>query len=163
MKIYCSQFFFLLLIHLLCTSYLFSSIANAEQRLSVSPVTQHFKHVPVGKKYILPIPITVKNLSKLLTSYTIRARKPSQLGLTADNGFDEIPSHRWVTFEKKHIATNPNEVLQIKMFIEIPDKKEYLNKNWEFLVTVDEHFKPSSILNLTSNSKIFISTTPTSQ
>jgi len=47
----------------------------------------------------------------------------------------------------------------ITIFIEISDKKEFINKNWEFLASVNEHFKPSSMFNVTSDAKNFIITT----
>ncbi|MBF0452479.1 MAG: hypothetical protein HQK75_17380 [Candidatus Magnetomorum sp.] len=149
----------------ICTIIALNSLFSVNTRisfaqgLSISPSTHHFKDVPVGKKYTFPVPISVKNPSDQLTSYTIRIMTPSQVGLSLDDGFLDIPSKKWVSFEKKHIATNPHETVSIKMFIEIPNKKEWLNKNWEFLVSVEEHFKPSSIFNIVSDAKILITTT----
>jgi len=145
----------LIILHLLLLLDLSISFS---QGLSVSPSKLHFKNVSVGKRFQFSTPITVTNKSKELTSYTIRAILPSKAGVIVDKGFKELPSKDWVSFEKKHIATNPLESVIINMFIEIPEKAEYINKDWEFLVSVEEHFKPSSMFNIVCDVKIFVST-----
>jgi len=146
----------LIIIMLLMT--MISTVCQA-QGLSVDPAKYYWKNVSIGQRVKCPELIKITNKSNTVTSYSIKAAAPSNLGLQVDKGFEEIPFRQWITFDKKHIATNPNETVSMGMYIDIPKNPDYLNKNWEFIVSIQEHIKPSSIFNLVCDIKVFVSTT----
>ncbi|CAN2039126.1 hypothetical protein GMMP15_1050015 [Candidatus Magnetomoraceae bacterium gMMP-15] len=145
--------YLIILIILLITTIIYAG------GISVSPAKYYWKNVPIGIKTECPVPITIKNTKEVVTSYSIRSVKPKTIGVNTDEGFKEIPSKKWISFERKHIASNPNEEVKLKMFISIPDKKEYLNQNWEVIVGIKEHATKGNMFSLGCYLKIFITTT----
>jgi len=129
--------------------------------LNVKPTLYYWKNVPLGKSIECPQSINIKNKSNAVISFKVKTYKPSNLGLDIEDGYDEIPSKKWISFEKKHLTSNPKQTIPLKVFVNIPNKKKYLNKKWEVIVSIQEHFRPSNMFSIVNDVKLLISTITT--
>jgi len=107
--------------------------------LSVWPSRYNWYEVKPGLRLKCPVAISIRNDSNVLRSYVLRAVLPSELNLDPGEDFVELPSVNWISFEPKIVAINPREYREVDIFIEVPPKRRYLNKKWEFYVEVREY------------------------
>ena len=126
--------------------------------LSVSPGAYEWHSVKVGTLVEFPMTITIRNHSEVVRSYTLRVVKSSGLKVNTREGFEELPSRKWVSFNRKRVPVNPEEEEGVKMFIEIPQEEKNLNQNWEFFVEVREYTTGGEIFALACYIKIILST-----
>ena len=126
--------------------------------LSVSPSSYRWDNVEIGKVAECPACIMVKNDSDSVRSYTLRAVKPEDIDIKLKEGFKLVPSTNWVSFERKRITVGPGEWKQVKLFIEIPEKRENYNKKWEFYLEIKEYPARGQMFALACYSRFFLLT-----
>jgi hypothetical protein len=98
----------------------------------------------------------VKNTSKGLISYTLRAVRPENLGVGLDEGYSRLPSCDWVSFSQKRLTVGPGQWKQVDVFIEIPKDKKYLGKKWDFFIEVKEYPAGGRFFALACYSRLYI-------
>ena len=126
--------------------------------LSVSPASYRWDNVEVGKLTKCPASIMVKNNSDSVRSYTLRTVRPEDINIKPKKGFKSLPSKDWVSFGRKRITVGPGEWKQVKLFIEIPEKKGNYNKKWEFYLEVKEYPARGQMFALAGYSSFFLIT-----
>jgi len=125
--------------------------------LSVSPASYNWENVEVGELKKCPASMMVKNDSSSVKSYNLRAVRLEELQLKPKEGYKPLPQTGWVSFEEKRVIIGPGEWKRIKMFIDIPEDKEYYSKKWEFFLEVKE-YPADQMFTLACYSRIFIAT-----
>ncbi len=107
--------------------------------LSVSPASYTWSNVKIGTLVRCPASITIKNESSELRSYTLRILRPGEVNVQVSDGFKDLPSKKWISFDSKRIAINPGEWVEVGMSVEIPLQEENFNQKWNFFVEVKEY------------------------
>ena len=112
--------------------------------LKVSPSSYTWNNVKVGATTEFPVALEINNNSGEVRSYTLSVVKPAKLNAETAEGFKDLPSGRWISFERKQVAVGPGEWAKVKMFIRIPRKKEHFGRKWDFFVEVKEYTTPGA-------------------
>ena len=107
--------------------------------LVAGPAKYAWKNVSPGKKTAMPIEVYVKNTTKVVGSYLLRAVIPEDIKAKPDKGFGPLPLVKWISFDRKYIVINPGETLKVKVFIQIPDEEQYQKGKWQFYIEVKEY------------------------
>ncbi len=126
--------------------------------LSVSPASYAWRNVKVGTIVKCPAPITIKNESSELRSYTLRVLRPSEVNARVSDGFKEMPSKKWISFDSKRISINPGEWVEVRMSIEIPLQEDNLGQKWDFFVEVKEYTAGVEMFTLAAYPRFFVVT-----
>lgn len=107
--------------------------------LSVSPASYTWINVNVGIPVRCPSSIMIRNESNEPRSYTLRALRPDEANIKVSDGFKELPSKKWISFNRKRISINPGEWVEVRMSIVIPLQQENFDQKWDFIVEVKEY------------------------
>ncbi len=126
--------------------------------LSVSPSSYVWPDVVVGKEVRCPANIRIKNDSKDARSYTLRIVQSSELNVEVAQGFKELPSRRWISFERKRVTVNPGEWVEVGMFIDVPVEEKNFNQKWDFFVEVKEYTSGGEMFALATYSRFYVVT-----
>ncbi|MEW6095091.1 MAG: hypothetical protein AB1567_01000 [bacterium] len=126
--------------------------------LKVSPSNYKWRNAKVGARMKCPAAILIKNESTVIRSYTLRAIKPSELKAKTTEGFTELPSRQWISFDRKRVSIGPEEWKQVEIFIEIPQKEEHLAQKWDFFVEVKEYAAGGEVFVLACYARFYVLT-----
>ncbi|MEW5766710.1 MAG: hypothetical protein AB1797_03660 [bacterium] len=126
--------------------------------LSVSPPSCQWRDVQVGELVEFPGRIKIKNRSREVRSYTLRVVNPSELGANTAEGFKELPSQAWISFDQKQLPVGPEEWKDVRMFIEIPEREGNFDKKWAFFVEVKEDIGRGETFGLACYIKVLLAT-----
>ena len=108
--------------------------------LDIAPLSLYLSNVPVGE----PIELgtvdfeTLQLVNKSRNTYTVKFRKPSEMtSYGMATGYEPAPDLKWLIFNKSQLKVGPKKIQDIGMKINIPDKEEYKDKKYEFIVVGD--------------------------
>ena len=99
--------------------------------ISVGPAEFRVDNVTPGQR-ITAGTLSVTNTGDNECTYLVSVFEP----LSFREGYSSLPDYSWVSFDKTEITIPPGESGYVNVFLEVPDKKEYLNKDWEVWINV---------------------------
>lgn len=126
--------------------------------IAAAPAKYTWRNVTPGAKTMMPIEIHVKNTTKVVGSYSVKVITPENINSKPAEGFESLPSVKWVSLDQKHVVINPGETSKVKLFIEIPNKKEYQDGKWQFYLEVKEDAELGKLFTLACYPRISIIT-----
>ncbi len=112
------------------------SVAQAQVGLRVAPPVITLRDVSLGENHQVAT-LAIVNVGEGTHTYAISIDHP----VTYREGYDPLPdegyNQGWVTFDKTSITLGPNEPGEVKVFLEIPNEKQYHAQNWETWINVE--------------------------
>ena len=103
--------------------------------MAVEPANFLLQGVVPGKVYDLEkeagLKLRIYNRDGVSCTFLISSHRPSEAGNRRwTPGYQEIPDPEWLKFEKKEIKVGPYGSGEVRMFLEIPPRKEFFNQHW---------------------------------
>jgi len=121
--------------------------------MSAEPGGLVIQHIKPGEPYDIEaktgLHLKILNQSSEQRSYRVSVASPEQLGITRwTEGYSPIPDPRWFYLEPTEIEIAPQSSGYARMFIKIPDKREYFNQHWVVALAIESIPKRGEILSL---------------
>lgn len=126
--------------------------------LSVSPASYKWSNVRLGASERCPSPIMIRNESSEPRSYTLRVVTPGEANTKVSEGYKELPSKKWISFETKRVSINPGEWVEVSMFIYIPVQEKNFSQKWDFFVEVKEYSVGAEMFILAAYPRFYVIT-----
>jgi hypothetical protein len=135
-------------------------LATINTNFSISPDNLFVQGVPLGK------PVDLKSLKKASLKVINEADDPIKLKLVSiafdenlvpQAGYVYAPDPTWLTVSPEIVETGGNTIKEMKLTVQIPDKPEYRNKKYMFLVRTT---LAGESLPLAYNNMVYITTEP---
>ena len=125
--------------------------------LKVSPADYTWSGIKLDTKQEMPEHITVLNDSSRPRSYSIKVIKNKFLNVLEEGSFKELPDPSWVSFDADTFEIPSGRKRDIRVFLEIPEKKVFNSGSWMFYVEVREKQEGRETVVLACYPKIYIS------
>lgn len=96
----------------------------------LTPFTEcRIDNIVQGEKYLLNMPLKVKNTDSSSIEIEVEVIKPSLSELKED--YNQIPDIRWITIEKSSFTIEAGKWIETNVFIEVPkDKRRKFRCQW---------------------------------
>ena len=109
-------------------------------KVELTPFNLYVSGVPVGKEIRLGKDIypTLQAVNRGEESYEFELTvvdKPDVYGLAT--GYEPAPDKNWLKLTKKMVKVKKRQIKDVEMKLMIPDKEEYKDKNFAFVVTAE--------------------------
>ena len=106
-------------------------------KIDIAPMSLYLTDIPVGEKIELGSgeysTVRLGNYSE--KTYKIKLEKTRNVGSYAlSKDYEPAPDISWLKFKKEKIKIKGSKIKSIKMTLEIPDKDEYRDKKFAFVV-----------------------------
>lgn len=114
----------------------------AEIGLMVDPSQIYVKEVPLGSRVSVsalaekPLYLEIKNTGNMSCDYQISVLYTAQTSSSLGIGYSDIPDTGWIIPEYSEVSIAANSAKKIELYLEIPENKEYYNKNYQAIIEV---------------------------
>ena len=155
----------------LCLFVLFIVIALAAPGrsfalgLEVDPGEINLKNVPLGKTIAVSalggeqVKLSIKNKGASACTYSINILPSAQTTAALKESYLDIPDTSWISPENKEVKVDANSRKTVELYLKIPKKAEYANKNYQAVIEVKSKKNgPEELFVLACQLKIFFST-----
>jgi len=138
--------------------------------LGVDPGEFYLHNVALGQKVAVSslsrdgMKLRIKNKGRTAYAYTINILSTSQTTATLGQGYIDIPDTAWIFPESKELRVPGNSTKDVELYLMIPKKEEYYNKNYQAVIEVkSKKNKAEELFVLACQLKISFSTYPSAQ
>ena len=131
---------------------LYSSVFGQGKGLSVSPGGLLVEEVLLDSLYNMEkrtgIKLSITNKDTMSHTYTIRADKPSNLGISWLKGYFEIPDPSFLSFfhssffSEGEVTIGPKSTEGVNMYVKVPYAEKYYNQKWAVGIAVETKPEP---------------------
>lgn len=99
-------------------------------------------------------PIEIVNDQKQKLTVNLTVLNPTYIPMTIDQGYEPGPNPDFISFPKDEITLGPKSRKPVRLFLEIPDEKQYQGKHYLFLVA----FRTGEVTSGQQLLRVFVST-----
>lgn len=96
--------------------------------------------IPVGKKVDLKkrdgLSLKILNPSDEKLILTLKSISQEESMVSAAKGYQYAPDERFLQLNRKKITVSPNTIKEVKIYLRFPDKQEYEDKKYFFVIKV---------------------------
>ena len=130
------------------------------RNISLSPAEMYLENVPLGKriniKKDMKKSIKVANVNDETVRLKMTCQPASKAGLKI-NGYDEPPNADMLKISKDSVKLRGNQIEEVFLYLNIPDKPEFRNKKYIFVVDATVE---GEVLRTQFRSRVMITTEP---
>lgn len=105
---------------------------------SLLPHRAHINNIKLGKKYDIEklsgISFKLINPNDRKFTYRMTSLDTKKALVGGAGGWGDCPDPSFLTFDKSEFTVGANEIKKIRVYLEIPDKKEYKGKKYLFII-----------------------------
>jgi hypothetical protein len=112
----------------------------------------------VGKRIELEVPLSIFNKGEDSQTYKLTTFKPSVLGMTWPEGYQEIPDPSWLFFENEEVTVAGHSMSSVRMFLKLPNEDSHYNQHWAVGIGVTSKTGPGQAINLAVYPRFMIET-----
>ena len=103
--------------------------------------------------------LQIHNKSAQSFTYTITPLYRSDVNIPLEKGYFDIPDTSWITPQNKEIFIPAGETKEIELYLTIPKRKKYRNKNYQAVIEIkSKKNNPEDIFVLAVQIKMLFST-----
>lgn len=143
----------------------FFSVAGYGMGLEVDPGEIIIKNCPLGRKTAVSdlggqqMKLSIKNKGASTYTYVIGILSTTETTAPLKEGYKDIPDISWIQPENKEVEIAGNSTKTVELYLNIPKKAEYYNKNYQAVIEVKSKKNSSEeIFVLACQLKIWFST-----
>jgi len=133
--------------------------------LEVDPGEIYVKDVALGKKVAVSalggerMKLQIENKGDSKCAYIINILTSSKVGAPLTKGYTDIPDTAWIWPENKEVEISGQSMKTVELYIKIPQKKEYYNRQYQAVIEVKtKKNNPNDLFVLACLMKIHLST-----
>lgn len=112
--------------------------SNTSVDFTLTPEEIFLDNVPLGETYDVSektgLLLTVTNHGEREQTFKLQSRTVGNSTATLTGNYDDTPDASFLRFSKSEFTLLPKEKITVKMYVEIPAKREYAGKRYMFII-----------------------------